>query len=274
MASSVSIGAFYNPHLALETLAAGDLIGHLAMADPPGQHDPAWPEIRARFTLLLHDYLGQLSEPLDEEELGRARLLLDQYRSPWAAEHLQRIRRTTSSVGNDARTLLDYVFPPLYTEDLLAEYARNARLLRDRLGVPLAVEPIPTYLHLDLPQMSEPEFLHRLCEQSGCHLLLDIVHTWLSARFAGLDPRSLLLQLPLERVIEIHVSGHAPDPDLEEPWIAPILPNSEILDLAELAAVRAPGLRAITFDAFSPSLRPETLMAGVRILRERFGQGA
>src|SRR5947208_1281254 len=157
MASSVSIGAFYNPHLALETLAAGDLIGHLAMADPPGQHDPAWPEIRARYTLLLHDYLGQLSEPFDEEELGRA--------------------------------------------------------------------------------------------------------------------RSLLLQLPLERVIEMHVSGHAPDPDLEEPWIAPILPNREILDLAELAAARAPGLRAITFDAFSPSLRPETLLAGVRMLRERFGQG-
>src|SRR2546426_11552698 len=146
MASSVSIGAFYNPPLPLEPLAAGDLIGHLAMADPPGQHDPAWPEIRARYTLLLHDYLGQLSEPFDEEELGRARSLLDQYRSPWAAEHLQRIRRTASAVGNDARPLLDYVFPPLYTEDLLAEYARNARLLRDRLGVPLAVEPIPTYL--------------------------------------------------------------------------------------------------------------------------------
>jgi len=270
----VSIGAFYNPHLALETLAAGDLIGHLAMADPPGQHDPAWPEIRDRFTLLLHDYLGQLSEPLDEEELGRARSLLDQYRSPWAAEHLQRIRRTASAVGDDDGPRLDYVFPPLYTEDLLADYAQNARLLREHLGVPLAVEPIPTYLHLDLPQMSEAEFLHRLCEQSGCHLLLDIVHTWLSARFAGLDPRSLLLQLPLERVIEIHVSGHAPDPDLEEPWIAPILPNTEILDLAELAAVRAPGLRAITFDAFSPSLRPETLLAGVRMLRERFGQGA
>src|SRR5438046_4929796 len=132
MASSVSIGAFSNPPLALETLAAGDRIGHLAMADPPGQHDPAWPEIRARYTLLLHDYLGQLSEPFDEEELGRARSLLDQYRSPWAAEHLQRIRRTARAVGDDARPLLDDVLPALYTPHLFAEYDRHSRLARGR----------------------------------------------------------------------------------------------------------------------------------------------
>jgi len=272
MANSLSIGAFYNPHLARETLAASEWIDHLAMADPPAQHDVAWLEIRERFTLLLHDYLGQLSEPLDEEELGRARSLLDQYRSPWAAEHLQRIRRTGSPGGEAHGPQLDYVFPPLYTDDLLADYARNARLLREHLGVPLAIEPIPTYVHLDVPQMSEPEFLHRLCEQSGCNLLLDIVHTWLSASFAGRDPRALLLELPLERVIEIHVAGSAPDPDLEEPWIAPMLPDREILDLAELAAARAPGLRAITFDAFSPALRADTLLAGVRLIHERFGQ--
>ncbi len=272
MATSLSIGAFYNPHLAHETLAASELIDHLAMADLPGQHDAAWPEIRERFTLLLHDYLGQLSEPLDEEELGRARFLLDQYRSPWAAEHLQRIRCTGSPGGEAHGPQLDYVFPPLYTDDLLADYARNARLLSEHLGVPLAIEPIPTYLHLEVPQMSESEFLHRLCEQSGCYLLLDIVHAWLSARFAGRDPRALLLELPLERVIEIHVAGSAPDPNLEEPWIAPMLPDREILDLAELAAARAPGLRAITFDAFSPALRADTLHAGVRLIHERFGQ--
>jgi len=51
-----------------------------------------------------------------------------------------------------------------------------------------------------------------------------------------------------------------------------MLPDREILDLAELAAARAPGLRAITFDAFSPALRADTLLAGVRLIHERFGQ--
>lgn len=271
MATRLSIGAFYNPHLASEILASADIIDHLAMADSPSPHDTAWPSIQNRFTLLLHDYLGQLSEPLEEHELQRAHALLRQYRSPWVAEHLQRIRCTADRRSVESpSTRLDYVFPPLYTEDLLADYARNIAALREQLGVPVAIEPIPTYLSLDIQQMTESEFLHELCAKSGCHLLLDIAHTVLSARFCGRDARSLLLELPLERVIEIHVAGCADDPDLEEPWIAPVLPDGDILALAELAAARAPSLRAITFDAFSPHLAGETLMSGVRLLRERF----
>lgn len=72
------VGAFYNPHLAPDLLSTGVQIDHLAMADPPGANDSHWPAIRERYTLLLHDYLGQLSEPLGpagvEREYGaRAR---------------------------------------------------------------------------------------------------------------------------------------------------------------------------------------------------------
>lgn len=272
MREPLSIGAFYNPHLGREILAAADEIDHLAMADPPDRSDPWWPDIQKHFTLLLHDYLGQLSKPLTADDLSRAQSLLNQYRSPWAAEHLQRIHRTDNDLTGEGRAELDYVFPPLYTEDLFIDFSRNARLLREHLGVPLAIEPIPTYLHLEFPQMSEPEFLHRFCEQSGCHLLLDIAQTVLSARSRGQEPRSFLLGLPLDRVIEIHVAGLSFDSDLGESWIAPVLPDPTMLDLAELAASRAADLRAITFDAFSPSLQAETLLAGVRLLNERFGQ--
>ena len=270
MRHSLSIGTFYHPHLAREILAASDEIDHLAMADPPAPHDPWWKPINERFTLLLHDYLGQLSEPLSSDELAHARSLLDRYHSPWAAEHLQRIRCTPSHDGRADATALDYVFPPLYTEDLLHDYVRHIRTLREHLGVPLAVEPIPTYLAIDLPQMPEAEFLHRLCEQSGCDLLLDIAHTVLSARTYGCDPRSWLLEFPLDRVLEIHVAGLAFDPDLGEPWVAPLPPDVEILNLAEFAAGRAPRLRAVTFDVFSASLSATVLLDGVRLLNERF----
>src|SRR5256885_10257495 len=64
--AELMVGAFYNPHLGAE-LAQADGIDHLAMADPPAATDRWWPAIRERYTLLLHDYLGQLSEPLDED---------------------------------------------------------------------------------------------------------------------------------------------------------------------------------------------------------------
>ncbi|HEV8309453.1 MAG TPA: DUF692 family protein [Methylomirabilota bacterium] len=262
---SLSIGAFYNPHLAQATLEAHGLIEHLAMADPPRPDDPCFPLIQGRFVLLLHDFLGQLSEPLDGPALARARQLAALYRSPWAAEHLQRVHTT----GGDA--FVDYVFPPVYTEDLLRDYVANARALREALALPLVLEPIPTYLALPMPQLGEIEFVRRFYAESGCGMLLDISHAWLSAHYAGVPPQDFVAALPLERIVELHVAGVEPDRDLDGPWIGAAVPDREILELALYAAARAPGLRAVTFDAFSSALTAEVLRAGVRAIRDAFG---
>src|SRR2546422_11379667 len=95
--TKLMVGAFYNPHLGAE-LARADGIDHLAMADPPGASDPWWPVIRERYTLLLHDYLGQLSEPLDERSIARTRSLAELYRTPWVARSEER------RVGKECRS--------------------------------------------------------------------------------------------------------------------------------------------------------------------------
>src|SRR5882762_7762101 len=130
------VGAFYNPQLGAE-LAQATGIDHLAMADPPAASDPWWPAIRGRYTLLLHDYLGQLSEPLDERSIQRARALAELYRSPWVAEHFQCLHTEDGSYN------LNYVFPPLYTEAFLDRFVRNAIALKTRLDQPLVMENIP-----------------------------------------------------------------------------------------------------------------------------------
>src|SRR3989449_2701630 len=126
--AELMVGAFYNPHLGRE-LAAATGISHLAMADPPAASDPWWPAIRGRYTLLLHDYLGQLSEPLDERSIQRARALAELYRSPWVAEHFQCLHTEDGSYN------LNYVFPPLYTEEFLDRFVANAKAL-EVLGHP------------------------------------------------------------------------------------------------------------------------------------------
>lgn len=267
----LSVGAFYQPHLAESILASADRIDHLALADPPRHDDLSWPNIQQRFTLLLHDFLGQLSEPFTSTQLTRARDLVQRYRSPWAAEHLQRIHPTGNKDNGRPDFSFDYVFPPLYTDDLLHDYVHNVRVLQEYVGVPVAIEPIPTVLQLDVPQFTEAEFLHRLCDESGCCLILDIPHAVLSAATYRRDVRSFLLDLPLHRVIEIHVAGLGFNADLQRPWIAPVLPDKDILGVTDFAVARTPALRAITFDAFSPTLQAETFFEGVRLLRERFG---
>jgi hypothetical protein len=67
------------------------------------------------------------------------------------------------------------------------------------------------------------------------------------------------------------VAGVEEDPDLEGPWIAPTPPTQEILGLAVWVAERAPGLRAVTFDAFAPSLTTDVLLRAVEATRAAFG---
>lgn len=263
--NSIWVGAFYNPHLADEILAAGDLIDHLAMADPPRKDDPFFPEIRERFVLLLHDYIGQLSDPLSEQALERARRLVELYNSPWVAEHFQCV------ITQDGRYNVDYVFPPLYTEEFLARYVANALHLQRELGRPLAIENIPRYFRIDLDEMPEPVFLRRFFEATGCGLLLDLAHVWLGARYQSKTAREALAEFPLDSVTEIHIAGVSEYSDLQGPWIAPAEPTDEMLDLAAWTIERTPRLRAVTFDAFSVILKRGAITRSVERIRRRLG---
>src|SRR5881409_4280117 len=258
--ASLSIGAFYNPHLGAELVQA-DGIDHLAMADPPAPGDPHWPAIRARYTLLLHDYLGQLSEPLDERSIERARTLAELYRTPWVAEHFQCLHT------EDGRYNINYVFPPLYTEDFLERFVRNATALKARLDQPLVMENIPGFFDVQASQLPEPVWLRRFFDATGTGFLLDLPHVWLEAHYRNMKPAAWLAEFPLEQVVELHVAGVEQDADLRGPWIAPAEPSVEMLDFMALAVSRCPRARAVTFDAFSPSLTADTLLRSVERIR-------
>ena len=260
----LSIGTFYNPHLSQFTLDHPELIDHLAMADPPDANDESFSQIQQQYPLLLHDYLGQLADPLSEFALQRARQLQQRYRSPWVAEHFQCLHT------QDRARSLDYVFPPLYTEEFLQRFCENALILRDAVDAPLVMENIPGFFSVRRAQMSEAEFLRRFFEQTDCGFLIDVPHIWLAAYYRGLDPQQYLSEFPLERVIEIHVAGVEYDRDLQGPWIAPAPPNDEILELASWVAARAPKLRAVTVDVFSPTLTAAQLEDSMRRTRTAF----
>src|SRR2546425_12559834 len=257
--AALMVGAFYNPHLGAELVRA-DGIDHLAMADPPATGDPHWPAIRARYTLLLHDYLGQLSEPLDERSIERARTLAELYRTPWVAEHFQCLHTVDGTYN------LNYVFPPLYTEDFLERFVRNATALKARLNQPLVMENIPGFFEVRASQLPEPVWLRRFFEATETGFLLDLPHVWLEAHYRGIKPERWLAEFPVDRVVELHVAGVEQDRDLAGPWIAPAEPSDEMLEFLAHAVTRCPQAQAVTFDAFSPSLTAGALFrSGERV---------
>lgn len=258
------VGAFYNPHLGAEFLAEGiPQIDHLAMADPPKQDDIHWPKVKDHYTLLLHDYLGQLSEPMSESSLKRARHLAELYQSPWVAEHFQCLHT------EDGRFNINYVFPPLYTPEFLDRFIRNASDLAARLDQPLVMENIPGFFEVRRDQMAEPEWLTKFFEATGVGFLLDLPHVWLEAHYRKASPDEWLNEFPLDHVVELHVAGIEEDEDLGGPWISPAEPPDEMLEFMKLALTLCPNVRAVTFDAFSPGLDAAALFRTIDRIRER-----
>src|SRR3989475_6937600 len=155
------------------------------MVDPPLGDYPWWTKIKARYTLLLHDYLGQLSEPLDERSIQRARSLAELYRTPWVAEHFQCLPT------EDGRSSINYVFPPLYTEEFLQRFVANASALQARLDQPPVMENIPGFFDVKASQMPEPAWLARFFDATGAGFLLDLPPVWLDAHYrcVAAEPR-------------------------------------------------------------------------------------
>jgi uncharacterized protein (UPF0276 family) len=129
---------------------------------------------------------------------------LDRLGTPWHSDHL--------SFTSAGETVLHELLPLPFDEVSVGRVADRVRRLTDAFRRPLALENITYYAHIGATSMSEAEFVSRVVEASDAPLLLDVNNVWVNARNFGFDPQEHLAELPLERVIEVHVAGHEKQP--------------------------------------------------------------
>jgi uncharacterized protein (UPF0276 family) len=167
-----------------------------------GWHPRALAELAGRYPLLTHGLTMSLGgvEPLDGAYLADLRAFARDVGTPWHSDHL-----CFGSVdGRNLHDLLPLGFRPA-TVQRLADRIRRAQ---DALGVPLAVENVSYYLHPGRAEMGEAEFVARVCEAADCGLMLDVNNAYVNARNFGFDVDDWMAQVPLDRVVQIHVAGH------------------------------------------------------------------
>ncbi|MBX9903096.1 MAG: DUF692 domain-containing protein [Burkholderiales bacterium] len=102
------------------------------------------------------------------------------------------------------------------TTQALVRISDNVSRTQDALQRRIAVENPSHYLKLDGHEWSETEFLQELAHRTGCGLLLDVNNVYVSACNMGYSAEDYLDAFPAEPVMEIHLAGHAPDPNLGE----------------------------------------------------------
>lgn len=116
------------------------------------------------------------------------------------------------------------------TNEALARVADNVSRTQDALQRRIAVENPSHYLKLDGHEWSEIEFLQELARRTGCGLLLDVNNVYVSARNMGYSAEDYIDAFPGKPVMEIHLAGHAADPNLGDALLvdshdAPVSPE-------------------------------------------------
>ncbi|MFC5185974.1 MNIO family bufferin maturase [Actinomadura harenae] len=171
--------------------------------DSGGYPRHALDRIAERYPVVMHGVSLSIggSDPLDPDYLARLRALADALPAAWVSDHVC----WTGVAGMNTHELL----PIPFTEESLRHVARRVEVVQDALRRPLVLENPSTYASFTHSTMTEAEFLGRLCEESGCLLLLDVNNVAVSAFNHGFDPGEYLRALPHDRIAQIHIAGHA-----------------------------------------------------------------
>ena len=73
----------------------------------------------------------------------------------------------------------------------------------------MLIENPSTYIDFAPADMTEWQFLDRMCARTGCGLLLDVNNVFVSATNHGFDAIEYLDGVPHDRVRQIHLAGHS-----------------------------------------------------------------
>jgi hypothetical protein len=100
------------------------------------------------------------------------------------------------------------------TGEALTRIADNVSRAQDALGRRIAIENPSHYLKIDGHAWNEIGFLSELARRTGCGLLLDVNNVYVSAHNLGYSAETYVDAFPTGPVMEIHLAGHTPDPNL------------------------------------------------------------
>lgn len=158
--------------------------------------------ILERYPVVQHGVsmaIGSL-DPLDFNYLARLKKLAQKTKTPWISDHLCWGRLE----GAHYHDLL----PLPYTQEVIDRVAEKARIVQDYLEIPFALENLSSYVSFNQDQMPEWEFYSAVVEKADIHMMLDVNNIYVSSRNHGFDPMDYIRNIPLERVIQIHLAGH------------------------------------------------------------------
>ncbi|MCQ3932860.1 MAG: hypothetical protein DPW16_20615 [Chloroflexi bacterium] len=204
---------------------------------------------------LHHPLIGHSIQP----ELVTIQQWIDQTHPSFVSFHLDvppsRIFRLWKKAG---------IPVPIVTRPRATHQAiENIQLLQTTLSISVAVENQAYHRRMGHDYPVDPLFINEVIHQTECHLLLDLGHARVSSAMRGESANEYISQLPLNRVIELHVSGpgmyRGRLRDLHHP-----LAEADY-ELLRFTLERCPNLQVVTLEYYGPA---ELLVSQLQRLRK------
>ncbi len=111
-------------------------------------------------------------------------------------------------LGTPAGAHYHDLLPLPYTKEVINYVAERARIVQDFLELPFALENLSSYVAYQSDEMTEWEFYSTIVEKADIYMMLDVNNIYVSSRNHGFNPKDYYTNVPLERVLQIHLAGH------------------------------------------------------------------
>lgn len=167
---------------------------------PPHKEEEAR-DLATQFPLVLHgvDLSIGTADTVDAEYVKKVQRVAEWAQPKWISDHLCFTRVHDLNIGQ--------LTPLSFNEEVANLVVRNARQMLDTFDCPFLLENISYYFQVPPCTMSEAEFITQVVRESGCWLLLDLTNIQNNAINNNYDPFAYLDQIPLDRVMQVHLAG-------------------------------------------------------------------
>lgn len=197
----------YGPAIPEFLASHDDLVDYLELPFEQLRHSPVLAALQETHPLILHCASLSIAGFVSPSEETVATLADEarRTRTPWIGEHLAFM--SADALADGSATALTYTVCPQLSDETVDRVIENLATVCKRMPVPLILENSPQYLAIPGSTMTMADFVNAVFARSDVGMLLDLTHLWITATNTGVNPSAELERMPLERVVEIHVSG-------------------------------------------------------------------
>lgn len=210
--SATSLGLAHGPGLIEFMNGNPGYVDYIEMPFEQLRHNPSLGSVQEIAPVILHcasmsvaGFIPPSQDTTDAISVETART-----RTPWIGEHLAFVSADGINEEADrdtAPTNLTYTICPQLSEEAVERVAVNLSSLRPKFSAPIILENSPQYFAIPGSTMSMADFVAMVASQCDVDLLLDLSHFMITSTNTGVDASKEIEKLPLERVVEIHMSG-------------------------------------------------------------------